>query len=92
MSDQVSVGTTTSYFTRKVARKESEVLAKQVVVPKDKRGTHGSREFGIHYLKATGALDQVFGAAVIFCQQVRKEKPTNHIIKFNKCKLETYRS
>ena len=62
MSDQVSVGGA-SYFTRKVAITESEVLEKQVVVPKDKRRIPVSREFGIHYLKATGVLDQVFGAA-----------------------------
>ena len=62
-SVQGSVGGTGTYFTRNTARTETEVLAKQVVVPKDKRGTPGSREFGIHYTKATGALDQVFGAA-----------------------------
>ena len=42
---------------------ESEVLAKQVIVPKDKHIIPGSREFAIHYSKATGALNQVFGAA-----------------------------
>ena len=63
MSDQGSVRGTTSYFTRNVARTESEVLAKKVVVPKNKRGITSSREFGIHYSKATGALEQVFGAA-----------------------------
>ena len=52
-----------SYFTRNDAITESEVLAKKVVVPKDKRGITSSREFGIHYSKATGALNQVFGAA-----------------------------
>ena len=66
MSDQVSVGWAASYFTSNVTRKESEVLEKQVVVPKDKRGIPGSREFGIHYLKAMGTLDQVFGAAQNF--------------------------
>ena len=63
MSDQGSVGVTTSYFTRNVARTESEFLEKQVVVPNNKHGIPGSKEFGIHYSKATGALEQVFGAA-----------------------------
>ena len=51
-----------SYFTRNVARTESEVLAQQVVAPKDKRRIPGSREFGINYSKATGGLEQLFGA------------------------------
>ena len=73
MSDQGSVGGTTSYFTRNVARTESEVLAKQVVVPKYKRGISGSREFGIHYLKATVALEQVFGVARNFVTTSQEE-------------------
>ena len=51
------------YFVRNTTRTESEVLSKQVVVPKDKRSIPGSRERGIHYLEATGALDPTFGAA-----------------------------
>ena len=70
MSDQVSVGGTTSYFTRNVARTESEVLAKQVFVPKDKRGIPGSRAFGIHYSKETGTLEQIFGAARNFVPKI----------------------
>ena len=72
MSDQGSVGGTTSYFTRNTARTESEVLAKQVVVPKNKRGIPGSREFSIHYSKATGALKQVVGAARNFVPTSRE--------------------
>ena len=63
MSDKGSVGGTTFYFTRNASRIESKVLAKQVVVTKNKRGITSSREFGIHYSKATVALKQVFGAA-----------------------------
>ena len=72
MSDQGSLGGTTSYFTRNVARTESEVLEKQVVIPKDKRGIPGSREFGIHYLKATGVLEQVFGADQNFVPTIQE--------------------
>ena len=52
ISDQGSMGGAAAYFTSKVARTESEVLAKQVVVQKDKRKIFGSREFSIHYSMA----------------------------------------
>ena len=54
------------YFTRTNTRTESEVLAKQVVVTKDKRGLPGSREFGAHYSAATKSLAHMFGAAIHF--------------------------
>ena len=92
ISDKGPVVGTTSYFKRNVARTESEVLAKQVVVLKNKHGITGSREFGIHYSKATYNLKQVFGTARNLFQQFRKEKPTNHIKTYKKCTLETYRS
>ena len=57
MSDQGLVGGTMSYFTSNVARAESEVLVKQVVVPKDKRRIPSSREFGIQYSKVMVALN-----------------------------------
>ena len=44
-------------------------------MPKDKRGIHGSRERGIHYLAATGALDPIFGAARHFVPTNREEEP-----------------
>ena len=52
-----------SYFTSNVARAESEVLVKQVVVLKDKRGIPGSRDFSIQYSKVMVVLKHVFGAA-----------------------------
>ena len=82
MSDQGSVGGVASYFTRKFEITESEVLAKQVVVPKDKRRIPGSREFGIHYSKATSGLDQVFGTARNFLttsQEVETDQPCHNI-------------
>ena len=82
MSGQGSVGGTTSYFTSNAARTESEVLAKQVVVPKDKCGIPGSREFIIHYSKATGALEQVFRAARNFVptsQEGETDQPYHNI-------------
>ena len=66
------MGVTTSYFIKNVSRKEFEVLEKQVVIPKDKRGIPGSREFGIHYLKATGVLEQVFGADQNFVPTIQE--------------------
>ena len=63
MSDQGLVEGTMSYFTSNVARAESEVLVEQVVVPKDKHGIPGSREFGIHYSKVMVTLKHVFEAA-----------------------------
>ena len=47
-------------------------MAKQVVALKNKRGIPGSREFGIHYSKATGATEQVFGAARNFVPKIRE--------------------
>ena len=52
-----------SYFTSNVARSESEVLVKQVVVLEDKRGIPGSRDFSIQYSKVMVVLKHVFGAA-----------------------------
>ena len=52
-----------AYFSRTTARTEAEVLAKQVVMTKDKRGKPGSRERGIHYSAATGAITLKFSAA-----------------------------
>ena len=63
------MGGTTSYFTRNATRTESEVLAKQAVVPKNKRGIN---DFGIHYSKATGALEQIFRAARNFVPTSRE--------------------
>ena len=67
----------TMHFTRTKARTESKVLAKQVVVPKDKRGPPGSREFGAHYSAATKALDHMFGAAKKFVP-TSQEGETNY--------------
>ena len=52
-----------AYFSRTTARTEAEVLAKQVVMLKYKRGKPGSRERGIHYSAATGAITLKFSAA-----------------------------
>ena len=65
------------YFTRTNARIESEVLAKNVVVPKDKRGPPGSREFGAHYSAATKSLAHMFGAAKNFMQTSREGETDN---------------
>ena len=51
------------YFGHSMARTETEVLALQVVVPKNKRGDPGSKRRGIHYSGATSALESKFGAA-----------------------------
>ena len=67
----------TMYFTRTNARIESKVLAKKVVVPKDKRGPPGSREFGAHYSAATKALDHMFGAAKHFVPTSREGETNN---------------
>ena len=64
-----------AYFSRTTARTEAEVLAKQVVVPKDKRGKPGSRESRIHYSAATGALPLKFGAARHFVPTSREGEP-----------------
>ena len=65
------------YFVRNTARTESDVLAKKVVVPKDKRGIHGSIERGIHYLVATGALDPTLSEAGHFLLTCREGGPDN---------------
>ena len=82
-------GTGGGYFVRNKARTESEVLAKHVVVPKDKRGIPGSRERGIHYSVATGALNTTFGAARFLYPQVGRGKPTTNIITPKRCTLGT---
>ena len=66
MSGTMNTVTGGGYFDRNTVRAESEVLAKQVVVPKYKRGISGSRERGIHYFSATCALNPTFGAASYF--------------------------
>ena len=66
------------YVSRETARTEAEVLAKQVVVPKDKRGIQVSRDFGIHYSAATGALKQTFGAARHSVPTSREGEPDNY--------------
>ena len=63
MSGNTNTGMGGGYFVWNTERTESEVLAKQVVMPKEKHGIPGSRERGIHYLEATGALNPTFGAA-----------------------------
>ena len=67
----------TMNFTRTNARTESKVLAKQVVVPKDKRGPTRSREFGAHYSAATKALYHMFGAAKHFVPTSREGENDN---------------
>ena len=62
----ITAGTGEENFARNTVSTYSYVLAEQVVVPKDKRGIHGSRERGIHYLAAAGALNTTFGAAMHF--------------------------
>ena len=63
MTDTTNAGTGGGYFSRETARMEAKVLAKQVVVLKDKHIIPGSRERSIHYLAATCTLEQTFGAA-----------------------------
>ena len=53
-------------------------MAKQVVVPKDKRSIPGSRERGIHYLAATGTLEKTFGAARHFVPTSREGEHDNY--------------
>ena len=48
-----------------------------MVVPKDKRGIPVSRERGIHYSAATGALDLTLGAARHFLPKIREGEPGN---------------
>ena len=57
MTNTTNAGTGGGYFSKETASTEAEVLAKQVVMPKDKLGIPGSRECSIHYLAATGALE-----------------------------------
>ena len=80
-----STGMVGGYFVWNAARIESEVMAKQVVVPKDKHGIPGSRERGIHYLAATGALTPTLGAARILGPQVRRGEPTTNIVTSSIC-------
>ena len=62
-------------FSQDTARTEAEVLAKQVVMPNDKRGIPGSRERGIHYSTVIGALKQTFGAARHFVPTSQEGEP-----------------
>ena len=78
MTNTTNVGTVGGYFSQETARTEAEVLAKQVVVPKDNRGILGSRERGIHYLAATGALEQTSGAARHFFPKSREGEPDTY--------------
>ena len=48
-----------------------------MVVPKDKRSIPGSRERGVHYSTATGALKKTFGAASNFGPTSREGEPDN---------------
>ena len=73
----MNTGTSGGYFVQNTARTESEVLAKQVLVPKDKRGIHRSRERGIHYLEATGTLNQTFSVARHFVPASQEGEPYN---------------
>ena len=77
MSGTTNTSTGGGYFVRNTVRTESEVLAKQVVGPKEKRGIPGSRERGIHYLSATSALDPKFGASRHFVPTCREGEPEN---------------
>ena len=58
-------------------RTDSEVLAKQVVVTKEKHGSPGSRERGIGYLAATGALGPTFSAVRHFVPKSWEGGPAN---------------
>ena len=53
-------------------------MAKQLVVPKDKRGIPGSRERSIYYSVATVALKQRFGAARHFVPTSWEGKPDTY--------------
>ena len=66
MSGTNNTGTGGGYFVRNTARTDSEVLAKQLVLTKDKCGIPVSRERGVHYLAAIGTLDPTFGASSNF--------------------------
>ena len=66
MSDQVSVGETASYFKSNSSRTQSKFWQKKLLYQRENVEFFGSRELGIHYSKATGALYQLFGAARIF--------------------------
>ena len=66
-------------------------MAKQVVVPKNKRVIPGPREFGIHYSKAVGALEQVFGVARYFVPTIwegETDEPYHYIQEMNVRKLQ----
>ena len=51
-------------FNRTTARTKDEILQDEIVVPKDKRGDKGSKEYNIHHGAATGKLSVVFDVAV----------------------------
>ena len=51
-------------FNRATARTKDEILQDEIVVPKDKRGDKGSKEYNIHHGAATGKLSVVFDVAV----------------------------
>ena len=78
MTDTTNAGTGGGYFSQETASTEAEVLAKQVVVPKDKRGIPGSREHGIHYLLVTGALEQTFGRTRNFVPIILERETENY--------------
>ena len=78
MTDTTNAGTGGGYFSQETATTEAEVFAKQVVVPKYKRGIPGSRECVIYYLEATGAFEQTFGAARHFVTTSWEGEPDNH--------------
>ena len=78
MTNTSNAGTGGGYFSQETARTEAKVLAKQVVLLKDKRGILGSRERGIFYLAATGALKQTFGAANHFVPTSWEGEPDNY--------------
>ena len=67
-----------AYLSRTMARTEAEVLAKHVVVPKDKRGKTGPRERRIHYSAATGALLLKLGADRHFMPTSQEGEPNTN--------------
>ena len=77
MSGTTNTGTGKGYFARNIVRTESDVLAKKVVMPKDKCGIPGSRKHVIHFSEATGALNPTFGAARNFVPKIQEGEPNN---------------
>jgi hypothetical protein len=51
-------------FNRTTARTEEEILQDKIVVPKDKRGAKGSKEYNIHHEAATKELSVTFDVAI----------------------------